>query len=326
MGKDAASFSGYRAFKFIGFAICPQLMKLLDIGIFSKKLQNFFRNTIKETIKIREEKQIVRPDMIHLLLEARKGRLKYEDSMDNMDAGFAVVEESELGKTQKKQKVVITDEDIAALAAGFFLAGFDTVSSAISFLAYELAINPDVQNKLFDEISKAPKDSNGKIKYETLLGMKYLDMVVSESLRKWPPAFITDRISVKSFTIEPESDNENPLYLEKGSQLWIPVLALQRDPKYYPNPDKFDPERFSDENKSNIKPFTYLPFGAGPRNCIGSRFALLENKLLITEILRKFEIISTEKTLIPLESSKTIFNILPDNGVWVALKRRSDYC
>lgn len=142
-------------------------------------MQTFFRTVIKETIKIREEKRIVRPDMVHLLMEARKGRLKYEDSMNKIDSGFAVVEESELGKTQKKQKADITDEDIAALAAGFFFAGFDTVSNAMSFLAYELAVNPDVQEKLFNEISEAPKDSYGKIKYETLLGMKYLDKVLS---------------------------------------------------------------------------------------------------------------------------------------------------
>ena len=81
----------------------------------------------------------------------------------------------------------------------------------------------------------------------------------------YPPAVFTDRKCVKTYTLPSE-----PAYtLQPGDGVWIPVHGLHHDPQYFPEPEKFDPERFSEENKDKIKPFTYLPFGSGPRNCIG---------------------------------------------------------
>lgn len=94
----------------------------------------------------------------------------------------------------------------------------------------------------------------------------------TETLRKWPPAAFLDRLSVKPFTIEPEKPGEKHLHLEAGLTIWIPVMGIHRDPNHYPDPEKFDPERFNELNKKNIKPFSYLPFGTGPRNCIGKLF------------------------------------------------------
>lgn len=105
-----------------------------------------------------------------------------------------------------------------------------------------------------------------------------------------------------------------------GDLLSIPVYGIHRDEQYYPNPDKFDPERFSDENKDNIVPYTFLPFGAGPRNCIGSRFAILEAKALLYHLLLNFEIVSTAKTQIPLRLSKDSLRHRPDGGIWLGLK------
>lgn len=91
-----------------------------------------------------------------------------------------------------------------------------------------------------------------------------------ETLRKWPPPLI-ERVCEKDYVIEPETPEEKQIVLETGIQVLIPAYGIHRDPAYYPNPEKFDPERFSDENKVNIKPFTYFPFGSGPRNCIGTK-------------------------------------------------------
>jgi cytochrome P450 len=98
---------------------------------------------------------------------------------------------------------------------------------------------------------------------------------IAESLRKYPPAGFTDRVCTKSFTL-PGTD----VVIEKGITVMIPMYPLHRDPEYFPNPNKFDPERFSDENKKNIKPYTYLPFGSGPHNCIG----LLKNDIMIQKL------------------------------------------
>lgn len=141
-------------------------------------------------------------------------------------------------------------------------------------------------------------------------------------MRKWPNALMTDRLCVKDYTIQPSNNNEKEVHIVKGNVFWVPIYGLHRDPQYFPNPDRFDPERFSDENKSNINPYAYLPFGVGPRNCIGSRFALLEIKTLIFHLLANFEIVPVEKTDIPLKLSKKQFNLAAENGFWLGLKAR----
>lgn len=91
-----------------------------------------------------------------------------------------------------------------------------------------------------------------------------------ESLRKWTPGAFVDRRCVKRFVIPPLQPNERPVEIEPGEIVGIPIHAIHMDEKYFPQPQKFDPERFSDDNKHNIKPGTYMPFGIGPRNCIGT--------------------------------------------------------
>lgn len=132
-----------------------------------------------------------------------------------------------------------------------------------------------------------------------------------------------DRVCTKDFTIEPIKSYEKPVCLKKNDILILPIYALHHDPQYFPDPERFDPERFSDENKAKIQPCTYIPFGSGPRNCIGSRFALLESKILFFYILANFEIIPIEKTQIPLKLAKGVFNMNAENGFWMAFKRRN---
>lgn len=151
------------------------------------------------------------------------------------------------------------------------------------FLTYELSIHPEIQQKLFDEINDTENHLNGKrIDYDTLQKMKYLDQVVSEGLRKWPVNPLTDRICVKDYLCE--YDDGRKFQFEKGIELWIPIYGIHHDPKYYSDPEKFNPDRFSEANKHKLVPGTYLPFGLGPRNCIGkyllNSICLLEEKSL----------------------------------------------
>lgn len=153
--------------------------------------------------------------------------------------------------------------------------------------------------------------------------IKLLLKYFSETLRKWPAAIGTDRVCSKPFTIDPVNPGENPVDLKPGDVVFVPIVGIHRDPKYYPNPDTFDPERFSSDNKGNIKPYTYMPFGLGPRNCIGSRFAILETKTIIFSMLSKFDFIATDKTQIPIKLSKKSFNIVGEKGMWIGLKPRA---
>lgn len=95
-------------------------------------------------------------------------------------------------------------------------------------------------------------------------------MLLTEGLRKHPPMFIIDRKCVRPYTLEPASPDAAPLRLRPGQLCLIPAYSIHRDEKYYPDPERFDPERFSDENKANFPSAAYIPFGVGPRNCIGN--------------------------------------------------------
>lgn len=289
----------------------------------SNEVALYFKKLIKQSISYREKNNIIRPDMIHLLLEARKGNLKFEED-SNLDNTFSALSENALGRNSTLQKRNISDEDIAAQALIFFFAGYETVATACSFMGYELAVNPEIQEKLRYEIDETRKQCNGKPTYEVLMKMRYMDMVVTETLRKWPPSPAIDRKCVKPYVIQPNSTSEKPVELKVGQSVWLPQYGIQHDPAYYPNPGIFDPNRFSEENKSTIDPYTFLPFGAGPRSCIGTRFALLEMKVLFFNLLTKFELKITDRTQIPLVVGKRHLNLCAENGFWVGIKARDD--
>lgn len=199
-------------------------------------------------------------------MQVRNGSLENQnEETTNDDAGFATVEESQIGKVQVTRNW--TNDEIIAQCFLFFAAGFDTVSTLMSFMAYELALNQEIQQKVYEEIREVnPSLKGARLSYDTLSKLKYLDQVISEALRKWPPAIFTNRKCTKDY--EYNLDGKT-IFIERGKSVWIPIYSFHHDSKLYKNPSKFDPERFNDENKHKIKPGSYFPFGVGPRNCIG---------------------------------------------------------
>ncbi|KAF5291533.1 hypothetical protein FQR65_LT01846 [Abscondita terminalis] len=321
--KKVTELKGWSFVLLIIQMMIPKIFRLFKLRVTPVESSNFFRRIIQDTINKREKEGLVRHDMIHLLLEARKGK-EIVDDHHLPDAGFATIDESKLVHSNKKPKLDISDDDIAAQAFIFIFGGFDTSASLASFVTYELAVNPEVQEKLQNEIDDTLNSCDGKVTYEALHHMKYLDMVVCETLRKWPSAFQNDRICGKNYVIEPVHPWEKTIVIEKGTTVLFPIVGIHRDPKYFPNPDVFDPERFSNENKHNIIPNSYLPFGIGPRSCIASRFGLMENKILIFHLLSKFDIVRTEKTPFPLRIATGTVNFTAEGGFWMGLKKRTN--
>ncbi|KAL9896717.1 putative cytochrome P450 9f2 isoform 1-T1 [Glossina fuscipes fuscipes] len=301
MGKKVTTFTFIQNLKFFLYVHIGKLMRLLGIGLFDKKSTEYFMHLVLDAMKYRKENHIIRPDMINMLMEAR-GMLK----SDNL----------------KSHNREWSDIDIVGQCFLFFFAGFETAASLICLLAHEVMENPDVQEKLLQEIQDVDRNLNGKaLTYDAILNMRYMDMVVSETLRKWSAAPVMDRVCTDDITYELKTGQK--LEIKKGDALWIPAIGIHRDPQYYENPNKFDPERFSEENKDNIKPFTYLPFGLGPRNCIGSRFALLETKVLVYYLLRDFHLAAAKKSSIPLKLYANGFLLLPKNGFWLKFISRN---
>ncbi|XP_055679451.1 probable cytochrome P450 9f2 [Lutzomyia longipalpis] len=310
-----------KGLKIVFYRLMPTIMKALNVKINEPRETAFLRTLITESMKIREEKNIVRPDMINLLMDARKGRLTHATSEkdSSQSAGFATVEESNIGLRTVRREW--TDDEILAQCFLFLLAGFETSSSVLSFTAYEIAVNPDVQDRLFEEIKAVHDELDGKsLTYDNLQRMKYMDMVVSESMRKWPAAPFVDRVCNKEFKLEFDKGRYFDVPVE--TTFWIPIVAFHRDPQYFPDPEKFDPERFSDENKSSINPNTYLPFGVGPRNCIGSRFALMEVKSILFYLILNFSLEITDNTQVPIKLAKSLNSFQAENGIHLKLRPR----
>lgn len=167
----------------------------------------------------------------------------------------------------------------------YIFGGFGTIPGAQCFLAHELAVNLDIQEKLYDEIQKVNKQFSKKLlTYEILQQMKYLDMVVSETLRRWTTGPYIDRRCTVPYDIILK--NGKTIHLKVGDAIQIPVAGYHMDEKYFPNPEKFDPERFNDENKKKIVHGSYIPFGSGPRNCVVCRISSCFNLNLKNDIFR----------------------------------------
>lgn len=308
--------------KFAFLNLLPRLAKLMDLQLFDDEVAAFFRGMVMSNMETRAKEGIFRPDLINLLMQIRKGENIQSTAADDNKGtdGFATVEEFSAGK--KSSKVEYTDEEIVAQCFLFFFAGFDPISNHLGFTTYELAVNPDVQQKLFEEITEVEFGLNGKkITYDQLQKMKYLDMVISESLRKWPPIALTDRLCVKDYMYEEDGVK---LKIKKGMMVAVPSISLHYDEKYFPKSEVFDPERFNDENKRNIKPGTYLPFGIGPRNCIGSRYALMQAKVTIYYLVLNFKLLPYEKTQVPLKLDKTPMGMYTEKGIHLKFEPRDN--
>ncbi|XP_011705921.1 PREDICTED: probable cytochrome P450 6a13, partial [Wasmannia auropunctata] len=154
-------------------------------------------------------------------------------------------------------------KEAAAQSYIFFIAGFETTSMTLIFALYELAQHQDIQDKVHKEIDKILAKYND-LTYDGVNEMTYLHKVISETMRKYPPLPYLNRICTKEVVL-PTTNIRVP----KGTLITIPMLGLHRDPSIYPDPDKFDPERFNADEIEKRHPYTYLPFGEGPRNCIG---------------------------------------------------------
>ncbi|KAH8371394.1 hypothetical protein KR093_007179 [Drosophila rubida] len=299
IGQSVTTLTSSAIIKGLLFTIMPKLMKALRINLFDEKSIDYFKRLVFDAMVYRKEHNIIRPDMIHLLMEAQR---QGED-------------EAETGKK-------FSDDDLLAQCLLFFFAGFETVSTCLCFLTYELCKNPEVQSQLYDEILSVEQQLQGKpLDYDTLMHMKYLDMVVSESLRKWPPAPRTDRQCNADIDLKDEN-NQFVVSLKKGDVLFIPIIALHYDPENFADPKAFRPERFSDENKHEIKPFTYLPFGVGPRNCIGNRMALMEVKSIVYHLMLNFQLVPAEKTSKDMLNSIQGFTMVPKEKFWVKFVAR----
>jgi len=186
----------------------------------------------------------------------------------------------------------IDNDDIQAQSLVFLLAGYETSSTTLGFVCYHLVTDTHVQDKLRAEIDQMCSGDEVSPSYDVLHKMEYLDMVINEALRMYPPAFVLQRDCNETCTIK-------GVTIPSGMPVMIPCYAIHHDPEIWSEPEKFDPERFTEAEKAKRHPYTFMPFGYGPHNCVGMRFALLEIKLTLVRLLKKYKLERTEKTAPP---------------------------
>ncbi|XP_023224049.1 cytochrome P450 4C1-like [Centruroides sculpturatus] len=183
----------------------------------------------------------------------------------------------------------ITEEDIRDEVNTFMFAGHDTTAVGISWALYNLGLYPQIQQKLYEEVQSIfGEDKERAVNQNDLREMKYLECFLKESLRLYPSVPTIMRTNNKDFKLNDE------ITIPAGTSICIYIYLLHRDPELYPNPEIFDPDRFLPENSIGRNPYAYIPFAAGPRNCIGQKFAFMEEKIVLTNILRHFRIKSLD--------------------------------
>ncbi|XP_034240992.1 cytochrome P450 4C1-like isoform X2 [Thrips palmi] len=174
----------------------------------------------------------------------------------------------------------LADSDIQEEVDTFMFEGHDTTAAAISFLLYCVAANPDVQQKLADEMHEIFGDSDRPATSQDVQNMKYAERVVKETLRLYPSVPLFARFMREDLEIS------GGYVIPAGANVTISCFQMGRNGNVWPDPEKFDPDRFLAENIATRHPYSYVPFSAGPRNCIGQKFAMMEMKSTLSKVVR----------------------------------------
>ncbi|XP_058061357.1 probable cytochrome P450 28a5 [Anopheles bellator] len=290
MGRSIMNFSFVVQLVLLTTTFIPSIKKFYKFTFIPKDTEAFFIRIMRDAIRYRRDNKINRTDYLDYLLNLQ----------------------------DRKQ---ITDIDIAGHGVSFFADGFETSSLALTYCLYDLASNRDVQDALRKEIISVKQNKEGGMSYENLMEMPLLEQVLCESLRMHPiVAVMSKQCTSDTVLVAP---NGQKIPVEQGTTVAIPYHAINFDPKFFDDPHRYNPERFSPANggsKAYRERGVYFPFSEGPRMCLGMRFAQAQVKRAIVEIIEKFQLTVNRKTQEPFEMDPTNFLLYPVGGIWLDYK------
>jgi cytochrome P450 len=252
--------------------------------------------TYKHVIK----QKTIRDKFILDLIEERK---KSGEEMDDL-LGMLLETEYEDGSRMNNKQLL--DESIILI-----VAGNKTSAVTMTWLFYLLAKHPEIEEKVLESVTNSLGNEAPSI--ESLRSLAYPLQVLEETMRMYPVVWLIDR--------EPIEDDEFAgIKIKKGEDIAAFIYGLHHNPKYWKNSEKFDPDRFTPENKKEQVPFSYLPFGGGPKICIGKNFAIMEMQFILAMFIRRYKFILSPGQEVGFKPSLTLS---PTNGIKVRVQKRN---
>ncbi|KAK7869138.1 hypothetical protein R5R35_006602 [Gryllus longicercus] len=284
MGRRIMQADAWNNFLFTISFFLPTLRGLLRVSFMPKEVDRFFRKLVGEAVRHREETGVERNDFLQLLLGLKQKAQEQGDEYGN--------------------------EEITAHAITFFSDGFETSSVALSFLLHDLAGSAAAQRRLREELGRLPADD-----HEAVLRMPFLDACLMESLRLHPPAGFLEKRCTSAYALA--LPGGGTAQLPAGVDVVLPVLAWHSDPALFPDPHAFRPERFLEEGGAGPRG-AFVPFGDGPRQCIGMRFAQMQVKMGAAALVRAFELRRTPRSPAdPVQQDPKNFLAAALGGLWL---------
>jgi cytochrome P450 len=204
----------------------------------------------------------------------------------------------------------MTDKQVRDEAMTIFLAGHETTANATTWMWYLLAQHPQIFRKLHDEVVSVC--GNIPPTFDDLLKLPYAQQVFKEALRLYPPAYILARTANEDVFID-------GYHIRKNAAVIIPPYIIHRNPDVFHDPEKFDPDRFRIEHEEKIPKYGYLPFGGGPRVCIGNQFAMIEGQIIAATIAQRFYFEIADSGPVEMEP---LITLRPKGGIRVRVKAR----
>ncbi|XP_055325952.1 probable cytochrome P450 6a13 [Sitodiplosis mosellana] len=289
-GKKVYTPSSLVALKFLSLEFMPKwAMDIIPNSFLSASVDRLFR-TLVETNKASRSKNSQRQDILQILLKLQ--------AKHNFD-----------------------DTHLTGHTLSLFVEGRETSSTLLSYAMYELALNTHCQKTALDEITRVLSKYDGQITVEGLREMIYINGILYEAMRMHPPSMVMAKICTQRYTLPRTSAQSEPITIDPGTVVNINIAGIHMDPKYYPNPQEFIPERFNELEQLYRHKGTFLGFGEGPRICLGQRFAITQVKVALVHIIQNFHIKRSPNQKPIVIDPQTLVSF-PRDGILVRLKTR----
>ncbi|CAH0587843.1 unnamed protein product [Chrysodeixis includens] len=271
MTQEFEKYSKWRGMGWSSMFFLPEMVDICGFSFWPQHTVDYFRKIFSMMVKERGglDKEVDgKRDLLDALLKMRQDALK-----DNQDMNLDI---------------------LVSNAMIFLQGGYDTSSSALMYICYELAYHPEYQQRLFEELSQAKEKLGGReFEASDLAELPFLNAVFNETIRKYPIMGWLDRVALRDYQIDEH------LTIKAGTVVYVNAVGMHKDSQYFPEPDKFLPERFLPENVKDVLPYTFMPFGEGPRACIGKRIGQNTVRYALAAVVLNFEIRSKPGELEP---------------------------